>query len=624
MGIKQLNLQKNVPDFELPTKYSGDIWDVMEWDCYKDQPRDKRSLWRIRSSITSNKFDVTCCKNLVLREELKYCFYYLFEIKKNNIGTIAEKYDYLKHIINYLNNKEYSSLSNITDISDFERYIVYTIGNKAKTSNGKHVKTSTMEFVPAKKRNRCITFFENCIQTVIDYYEKDIPETQKDVWHCEKMPIKNLKTSGKTLDFRGIANKEFRQHAKDFCYNRLSSITWDTVSTYLLHIRRFFSWLEENHSEIKHLDKLNRDIIEEYFCWLRIEQDLGQQVVNTAILDLKVFFEYGRMLEFENFPQVDLITTRDYAFKTKKESSYFTDEEVRDIMNAVPHIKNKMYGRMLYVLMMTGMRISELLYLSVNSLKQYSDGKYFLALFQHKTLDEYEKPIDNNVAKIMLKEIEKNKKKFGDSVQYVFVNEKNKPIIYGTFCKNINGLMVEQNVKGRDGLPIKFHTHRMRATYATNLFKSGQDPKATANLMGQRDLKSLSHYVVIKSEEVKRQLKPRIDRDEILISNIGNIDDAILSDYEHAEPLCNGWCVRNSSMGQCLKANSCLSCNLFVPSPKHLANYKLQLLETESSITIAKANGLDSMVEKNMQTKKNLEDIISKIEKKMEEKDNGK
>ena len=76
-------------------------------------------------------------------------------------------------------------------------------------------------------------------------------------------------------------------------------------------------------------------------------------------------------------------------------------------------------------------------------------------------------------------------------------------------------------------------------------------------------------------------------------------------------------------MGQCLKANSCLACGLFVTSPKHLANYKLQLLETESSITIAKANGLDSMVEKNMQTKKYLENIISKIEKKMEDNDNG-
>lgn len=624
MGIKQLNLQQNIPDFELPEKYSGDVWDVTSWDYYKNAVRQEKTAWNMRSSVTDKKLDFTQCENTIIREELKYCFYRLIEINSVCLTTFAEKYDHLKHITNYLNGTDYTSISKITDTSDFERYIVHSVGNKAETSNGKCIKTSTMEIVPAKKRNRCITFFENCIQTVIEYYEKDLPETQKDVWHCENMPIKNLKTQGKRLDFRSITNEEFRQHAKDFCYNRLSSITWDTVSTYLLHIRRFFSWLEENHSEIKHLNELNRDIIEEYFCWLRIEQDVSQHVANVCILDLKVFFEYGRMLEFENFPQVDLITTRDYAFKTKKESSYFTDEEVRDIINAVPHIKNKMYGRMLYVLMMTGMRISELLYLSVDSLKQYSDGKYFLALFQHKTLDEYEKPIDDNVAKIMLREIEKNKKKFDDLVQYVFVNEKNKPVSYSTFCKNINELLIKQDVKGRDGLPIKFHTHRMRATYATNLFISGQDPKATANLMGQRDLKSLSHYVVIKSEEVKRQLKPRIDRDEILISNIGNIDDAILSDYEHAEPLCNGWCVRNSSMGQCLKANSCLSCSLFVPSPKHLANYKLQLLETESSITIAKANGLDSMVEKNMQTKKYLEDIISKIEKKMEDNDNGK
>ena len=76
MGMKQLNLQQNIPDFELPEKYSGDVWNVMEWDYFNNADRRHKTLWRARSSITNRKFNLSSCNNVAVREELKYCFYY--------------------------------------------------------------------------------------------------------------------------------------------------------------------------------------------------------------------------------------------------------------------------------------------------------------------------------------------------------------------------------------------------------------------------------------------------------------------------------------------------------------------------------------------------------------------
>ena len=109
MGIKQLNLQQNIPDFELSEKYSGDVWDVTSWDYYKNAVRQEKTAWNMRSSVTNKKLDFTQCENAIIREELKYCFYRLIEINAVCLTTFAEKYDHLKHIINYLNSADYTS-----------------------------------------------------------------------------------------------------------------------------------------------------------------------------------------------------------------------------------------------------------------------------------------------------------------------------------------------------------------------------------------------------------------------------------------------------------------------------------------------------------------------------------
>lgn len=615
MDSKVLQLQQ-IPDFQLPDKYKSDIWEVQNWDAYINGDRRYKSAWNIRSSVTDYKFDFTLCNNPILREELKYCIYVLVEIKKITLVTFAEKYDYFKHIAKYLNSTSYMSITEITSTNDFEKYIIKVAGNKARTQNGNKVSPTTMTAVPQSKRNRALTFFETCIQTVIDFYEKDIPEIQKDIWHAKNLPIDDERTQEGTLDFRNIKNLEFKQQAKDFCFHKLNNITFHTISSYLLRIKRFFSWLDENYPKITHLDQLTRDIIEEYFLWLRMESDLGQTQINNSILILKVFFETGMLLGFKNFPYKALITTYDYAFKTKKESQYFTDEELQSIINIIPEMKT-IYGKMLYILLSVGVRISELIYLEIDCLHQYEDKSYYILIYQYKTKSYYEKPISDNIAKIIQSEINKNKKKYGDSAKYVFTN-KNKPICYSTFCNNLNTILAEHKITDRNGLPLKCNTHRFRHTVATNLFKSGKNPKAVAEALGQSSLGSLAHYVVINNSIVKEQLAPRIKKDELLISNIGKIDDAILSEYEHVEPLCNGWCCRNSSLGACNKANTCLSCEMFIPTTQHLINYQLQLQEVEATIKIAEANNLTSMLEKNIQTRDNLINIIEKVKNKME------
>ena len=600
-----------VPKFDLPQQYSNDIWDIPSWDIYTNADEKSQLYWRQRSGITDYKIDFSTCVNIVVREELKYGMYHIIK-DKTNLRTIGEKYDFLKHVINFFNAYEYESIIDV-DNQDYENYIA-SVGLQIIVKDGKRAYSTEGKMLRITKRNGRITFFESIKKDIIDYYNpKSLNKYENDIWYANDFQILDEHIdSNRKIDFSKIKNKEFKNTLKKFCENRLQYINFVTTSAYIIHISNFLIWLEDNFPSITHLNELNRDIMEDYFVWLRTKSGYSQKLINKSILELKKFFEIGILLEFDNFPSNGLIISTDYAFKSQKEANPFIDSELQSIIKIIPKMP-KLYGKMLYCLMTLGCRISEIVYLSVDSLKQYPDEKYYLVLKQFKTKAIYEKSIPDSAAQIMLSEIKKNKKLFGDELKYVFINSKNKPISFSTLNQNINKALILNNVLDRDGKPLHCNTHRFRATLATNLLNSGYDVETTGKLLGQKCLKSLGYYANVTNEKAKEQLKGRFEKDNLLISNIGKIDDKVLSDYKNPIPLCNGWCVKSPSLGICKKANHCLECNMFAPTLSYLSMYEMQLKEVEASIAIAKSNNMDLVVEKNLKTKASLEKIISKI-----------
>ena len=127
--------QKQIPDFHLPEQFQADIWEIMEWDKYKNSDRGAKSVWRARSNITENKLDFSGIENEVIREELKYFMYYLYDKKDVHLVTFAEYYDRIKLLREYVNTLSISSIIDIKDLSDYEHFIEQK-GNKTTVDNG--------------------------------------------------------------------------------------------------------------------------------------------------------------------------------------------------------------------------------------------------------------------------------------------------------------------------------------------------------------------------------------------------------------------------------------------------------------------------------------------------------
>ena len=128
-----------------------------------------------------------------------------------------------------------------------------------------------------------------------------------------------------------------------------------------------------------------------------------------------------------------------------------------------------------------------------------------------------------------------------------------------------------------------------------------------------------SHYATVTNETVKEQLKPRIEKDEMLIRNIGKIEK-LKEATMPSRALCNGFCNKNPLTEPCEHANACLNCSMFVPSIQFLNGYYIQLQEVEATIKVAEANDYKLMLKKALKDKENLEKIINALERKREEK----
>ena len=378
--------------------------------------------------------------------------------------------------------------------------------------------------------------------------------------------------------------------------------------------------MNENYPKIKKISQLDRKIIKEFFRYLRTNKNYSGYLANRIILDLKVFFETVSLMDISDKPSKVLITEQDYFFKQEKNGEFYTDIELQNIRNIIPKL-TKTDGKILFCLMTLGVRISEILELKTSAFIQNEDGSYYLNLGMDKVDREHIKPLTNEVAYIIKSEIEKNRKILGHEPEYVFLSDKGKTIGVTSLSKRINYVLLSEHVLDKDGKQLQFRSHKFRATVATTMLNSGYGEEATAKALGHKSLESLTSYVHIHDETALKALAPRLEKDDILIRNIFDMEKKpkVIVSKEIATPLCNGFCVRNPEMGACPKANACLSCGLFKPSIEYLNYYCMQLNEVEATIQVAKANDMDLLLEKNLKLKSDLERIIKAVKEQINE-----
>lgn len=603
-----------LPNFELPPPYSEDRWYVPTWDYYIAAPKSQQNYWN-RCGHTKNPYiDFSICKNEYVREELKYFLYLCAEINKISLTNFSTYESRLRHLIRFVN-EMCMHVHSVNEI-DENAYIYYLKENMIISDvyekSGTHVNRD-MKKVDTFKKNRTLLLLGHLKKVVTDYHSRSESIWDKDIWDYKKIPfIDQAKLSNqRNLNFKSIKQQIMKQQIKTFCQNRIQYNTISAVSKVLNHIKIFTEWLVNNYPKITSFDQLDRKILEDFFCWLRVESGKSTSYISTCILDLKNFFEIGMLLEFDPFLDTCLIVSSDYRTKKPINPEFYSDNEIKKIRETLKNIPT-IYGKIIVCLIITALRSEDLLTLTPASI-ELKENIPTIRIYQGKTNTPINLCIPIGIYDLLQDQIQYNQKTYGENTKYIFANSLTTHISYSAVMKAINTAFYENNVMGDDGSILRFKTHKFRKTKATKLISYGFGSSTAAEALGHSGLRSLSYYANVNNKALIDSLEPYLKKVDILVSNIGKTQKLFDIDTNNALPLCNGWCCRPIAMGLCDHANYCLSCNMFKPDSRHLNTYCLQLEELKISLEMAKQSNNPKLVAKLEQNISNLERIIEAV-----------
>lgn len=254
----------------------------------------------------------------------------------------------------------------------------------------------------------------------------------------------------------------------------------NTIDSYILDIIKFYEW--NNNSDITYMSKKQ---ILEYISYLR--SYLNEKSINRHISSLKGFYLYlvdNNVIRESPLEEI-------YSLKTKKTlPKYLSVEEVDKLLNI--NLKTPFDYRnkaMLEVMYATGLRVSELVGLCFSNI----DFENSLIRVNGKGKKERIVPL-GEIAQYYLKiYINDYRSKLLNKNNYdlIFLNNHGKPISRQGFNFILNNIRKEVKID-KDITP-----HTLRHSFATHLLERGADIRSIQEMLGHENISTTNIYTYV-------------------------------------------------------------------------------------------------------------------------------
>ncbi|MUG92598.1 tyrosine-type recombinase/integrase [Scytonema sp. UIC 10036] len=564
----------------------------------------------------------------ILKTEIKYACYQKIITKEWGWVTLHQaKATKINYLIKFLQNCEnlVSSIIELEVKQWSELLTSYLIRNQIFSQREYEMITKEKKRKKYTAKDETIYTFGVLYQTIFDYYD-DRDEYDKDIWDLRKLNfhLDNLVDKNK-FDFTPIKQDWLRNSSKKFIKYKLALVSTSLCRFRLYALVQFSDFIEQQYSSVVPC-QINRHLVLAFLSYLK-SQNFTDQTHHKILTSLKDFLEICSREKWLDITGIQLFYQDDFPRYNRSRTPKYIPESVMEAINKnLEKIPERVDQRMYLILISCGMRISELCNLSMNCIKQDSSGDFFLQYYQTKMKKEITIPITREVTIIIQEQQQKTKEKYGQDVWFLFPSPRRKDRARGkqSFIKNINLLIVENNICDENGNLWHFHPHQCRHTVGTSMINNGvphhivqkylghDSPTMTqvyAHIYDQTLKKEIAKYhdirVVNVAGEVVESTNPEIDN---------NLDLHILKKKVLAQSLPNGSCARPIILGECPHANACLTCGDFRTTIEFLEQHKTQLESTKKILKNAEEKDWQRHAEMNKRVKDNLEKILNTLE----------
>ena len=259
----------------------------------------------------------------------------------------------------------------------------------------------------------------------------------------------------------------------------------NTVESYLLDLMSFLKWFNGDVRTTTKEDVLN------YISFLR--ENLNEKSINRHISSLKSFYLYLLDMNYIKINPLEDIS----ILKVKKSlPKYLSIEEVDKLLNIKLNTafdyRNK---AMLEVIYGTGLRVSELVKL------EYSNIDFENSIIRVKGKGKKDRIVPlGEIASYYLKTyINDYRSKLLNKNNYdeIFLNNHGKPITRQGFN------FILENIRKETGIEKELTPHTLRHSFATHLLEGGADIRSIQEMLGHENISTTNIYTTVVNKVLR-------------------------------------------------------------------------------------------------------------------------
>lgn len=270
--------------------------------------------------------------------------------------------------------------------------------------------------------NTCqFVFFVHKTPPVVATATEAESEYEKDVWD-----IRNLGAIGQEaakitghykINFTDIHQPWLKDAAKKFTKYGLSTLAFRTTCGRLRDLRHFSNFLFKIYPSIQPPD-INRQVVLDFLSYL-LEQGLGGRSRQSAIYNIRVFFENCVRNEWLDIPKTLLIYQEDLPPREKHHPRFIPNEVIEQLNRHIDELPEPIM-RMFLVIQECGMRIAELCLLKRDCISQDAVGDWWLTYHQYKMRKDHTIIISKELSGVIQEQQQYIVKKFDCDYPYLF------------------------------------------------------------------------------------------------------------------------------------------------------------------------------------------------------------
>lgn len=278
----------------------------------------------------------------------------------------------------------------------------------------------------------------------------------------------------------------------------------NTIYSYLRDLIAFSNFIGENY-ELNEIEDIDKEHIRLYLKDLSKKNSANS--ISRKLVSLRMFYIF---MVKEGIVKNNLMSSFALPKKDKKLPTVLSQKEMIEIIESIKPIdaissRNRSLVELLYA---TGMRVSELLKLTLNDLN--------IKMGFVKVIGKGDKerliPINSYVGTILEDYINKYRDEFSSkNDSLLFYNKHGNPLSREEFYH------ILQTIVQTTSVMKNVSPHTIRHTFATHLLENGADLRSIQELLGHSDISTTTIYTHISNKKIRQeyqQFHPRIKKRE--------------------------------------------------------------------------------------------------------------